>query len=223
MELKDWNEKLKFLKSIILKQNEFSQAMKLCLELHAMVHSSSMSHIDKKTFEDELWEGLDEETIRTTVNSKDRTIAYGIWHSTRIEDITMNLLVNDSEQVIDKGDFIKNMNSTIYDTGNELSAVEILEFSKQVNIEELKRYRVEVGRRTEEIIKNFTPEDMKRKIPKERLQKVIDKKAVSLDDSAIWLIDFWGRKNVSGLLLMPALRHHVVHINESIAAKKRGK
>ncbi|WP_238886603.1 DinB family protein [Clostridium sp. YIM B02551] len=223
MELKNWNEKLKLLKSIILKQNEFSEAMKLCLELHAMVHASSMSHMNEKTFEDELWEGLNEEIIRTAINSKGRTIAYGIWHSTRIEDITMNLLVDDCEQVIDRGDFIKNINSTIYDTGNELTAEEILEFSKHINIEELKRYRIEVGRRTEEIIKKLTTTDMKRKIPKERLQRVIDKKAVSEDESAVWLIDFWGRKNVSGLILMPALRHHIVHINESIAAKKRGK
>ncbi|MDD7794086.1 DinB family protein [Clostridium sp. 'White wine YQ'] len=223
MELKDWNEKLKFLKSIILKPEEFNEAMNLCLDLHAMVHESSMSHIDEKTFEDELWEGLDEETIRRAVNSKGRTIAYGIWHSTRIEDITMNLLVSDSEQVIDMGDFIKNINSIIYDTGNELAAEEILEFSKQINIEELKRYRIEVGRRTREIIKKLTTTDMKRKIPKERLQRVRDKKAVSEAESAIWLIDFWGRKNVSGLILMPALRHHIVHINESIAAKKRGK
>ncbi|MBL4931165.1 DinB family protein [Clostridium paridis] len=222
MELKNWNEKLKLLKSIILKQDEFSEAIKLCLELHATVHASSMSHMNEKTFEDELWEGLNEEIIRTAINSKGRTIAYGIWHSTRIEDITMNLLVDDSEQVIDRGDFIKNINATIYDTGNELTEEEILEFSKQINIEELKRYRIEVGRRTEEIIKKLTTTDMKRKIPKERLQRVIDKKAVSEDESAVWLIDFWGRKNVSGLILMPALRHHIVHINESIAAKKRG-
>jgi hypothetical protein len=40
------------------------EALKLCLELHAMVHSSEMSLTKAATFEDELWEGLDEKTFR---------------------------------------------------------------------------------------------------------------------------------------------------------------
>ncbi|WP_242878618.1 hypothetical protein [Clostridium beijerinckii] len=49
----------------------------------------------------------------------------------------------------------------------------------------------------------------------------MEEEAVSRDESAIWLIDFWGRKDVSGILLMPVTRHHVVHINESLKAKKK--
>ena len=76
MELKSWNEELKHLREIIFKEDNIEESKKLCLSLHSMVHSSVMSGVDKKTFEDELWEGLDEDTIRTAVNSKGRTIAY---------------------------------------------------------------------------------------------------------------------------------------------------
>lgn len=222
MELKSWNEKLKNFKSIILKSDKFQEAVELFLELHAMVHCSEMSNINSVTFEDELWEGLDELTIRSAVNEKGRTIAYGLWHSARIEDITMNVLVNNSKQIIYTENWIEKINSTIISTGNELSAEEILEFSKNINIEQLKNYRIAVGRKTEEIIKNLEPQDMKRKVKKEDLERIIDERSVSKDESAVWLIDFWGRKNVAGLLLMPAARHHVVHINESLSAKKRG-
>jgi len=54
---------------------------------------------------------------------------------------------------------------------------------------------------------------MKRRVKKHDLQRILEEETASKDEAAIWLIDFWGRKNVSGLLLMPSTRHHVIHIN----------
>lgn len=223
MDIKFWNKDIKQLREIILKQDKIEESVRLCLELHLMVHSSNMSGIDKKTFEDALWEGLDENTFRTSTNEKGRTIAYGIWHSTRIEDITMNILVAGSEQVFNIGDWKEKINSKIVDTGNAMTEEDIMEFSKNINMEELKKYRVAVGRRTREIIKNLKPSDMKRKIEKDRLNRVLKEGAVLDVEGANWLIDFWGRKNVAGIILMPATRHHVVHINESLSAKKKNR
>jgi len=39
--------------------------------------------------------------------------------------------------------------------------------------------------------------------------------------SANWLLDFWGNKTVEGILMMPAARHQVVHLNESFKAKRK--
>jgi hypothetical protein len=55
------------------------------------------------------------------------------------------------------------------------------------------------------------------------LKRIIDEGAVLDVEASNWLIDFWGRKNVAGILLMPATRHHVVHLNESFSAKKKSK
>lgn len=222
MDLKSWNSKLKQLKEIILKLDKIEESKRLILYLHSMVHSSIMSGISIKTFEDELYEGLDENTFKTAQNEKGRTVAYGIWHSSRIEDITMNLLVAGEKQVFDHI-WQKKINSKIKDTGNSLSDDEILEFSKYINIEELKNYRIAVGRRTRDIIKDLSIEDMKRKFEKENLQRILDEGAVLNVEASNWLIDFWGRKTVSGIILMPVTRHHVVHINESVRAKKKGR
>lgn len=223
MDLKAWNNEIKQLREIILKADRIEESKILALNLHAMVHSSVMSGINEKTFEDELWEGLEENIFRTSTNEKGRTIAYGIWHSTRIEDITMNLLVADKEQVFTSGNWQERIKSKIKDTGNAMNKDEILEFSRDINIEELKNYRIEVGRRTRGIIKNLSSEDMKRKFDKDRLKRILDEGAVLDVEDSNWLIDFWGRKNVSGIILMPITRHHVVHINECLSAKKRGK
>ena len=223
MDLKPWNNDIKQLREIILKPDRIEESKRLSLSLHSMVHSSIMSGIDKTTFEDELWEGLDENTFRTSKNEKGRTIAYGIWHSTRIEDITMNLLVAGDVQVFSRENWQEKINSKIIDTGNAMSEDEIIEFSKDINMQELKNYRIEVGRRTRDLIKNLSMEDMKRKFDKCKLQRILDEGEVLDVEASNWLIDFWRRKNVSGIILMPATRHQVIHINESLNAKKKSK
>lgn len=223
MDLKSWNDDIKELRNIILKPDKIQESKSLALSLHSMVHLSIMSGVDKKTFEDELWEGLDENTFRTSQNQKGRTIAYGIWHCTRIEDITMNLLVAGDKQIFNRENWKEKINSNITDTGNAMSEDDIMEFSKNINMEELKNYRIEVGRRTRDIVKNLSTQDMKRKFDKHRLQRILDERAVLNVKASNWLIDFWGRKNVAGVILMPMTRHQVIHINESLSAKKKSK
>ncbi len=223
MDLKSWNDDIKELRKIILKPDKIQESKSLALSLHSMVHLSIMSGVDKKTFEDELWEGLDENTFRTSQNQKGRTIAYGIWHCTRIEDITMNLLVAGDKQIFNRGKWQEKINSNITDTGNAMSEDDIMEFSKNINMEELKNYRIEVGRRTRDIVENLSTQDMKRNFDKHRLQRILDERAVLDVKASNWLIDFWGRKNVAGIILMPMTRHQVIHINESLSAKKKSK
>lgn len=62
---------------------------------------------------------------------------------------------------------------------------------------------------------------MKRTFEKYQLQRIINEGAVLDVEASNWLIDFWGKKNVSGILLMPGTRHHMVHLNESFRAKKK--
>ncbi len=223
MDLKSWNDDIKELRKIILKPDKIQESKSLALSLHSMVHLSIMSGVDKKTFEDELWEGLDENTFRTSQNQKGRTIAYGIWHCTRIEDITMNLLVAGDKQIFNRENWQEKINSNITDTGNAMTEDDIMEFSKNINMEELKNYRIEVGRRTRDIVENLSTQDMKRNFDKHRLQRILDERAVLDVKASNWLIDFWGRKNVAGIILMPMTRHQVIHINESLSAKKKSK
>lgn len=216
-----WEAQQKLLRSILLKPEKFDEAIKLCLNQHAMVHSSEMSQINVMTFEDELWEGLGETVFRTMPTVKDETIAWSLWHLTRIEDITMNILVADEKQVINTDDWQEKMNIKVCDTGNSMTDEEIIDLSSKINMQELRKYRIAVGRKSRDVIRSFQPADLKRKVEPVRLQRVLDERAVLKVDSAQWLIDFWGRKNVAGIILMPLTRHQKVHINESMRLKKK--
>ena len=219
---KEWGEQQQLFKNIVLKPEKFGEAIKLCLELHAMVHSSEMSLMKKVTFEDELWGRLDEKTFRSMPSSKDATIAWNLWHITRIEDITMNLLVESQIQVINTEKWLEKMNARVMDTGNSMTDEEIIDLSSRIDMQELRNYRIAVGRKTCEIISGFEPSDLKRKINNpQNLQRIFDEGAVLEHKDSKWLVDFLGRKNVAGILLMPITRHQMVHINDSIRLKKK--
>lgn len=214
-----WNSKLQRLRSIITNDTSLDEAKNLILKLHAMVYSSEMSGINQGTFEDEIWEKLNEDTARKAINKKGRTVLYGLWHSTHIEDITMNLLVAGKDQLFEKDNWFARIGSPIRHTGNSLTNEEILKMSSIINIDELKAYRIAVGRNSEEIIRNLNSGRIKQKVYIENLQRILDEGAVDNVESANWLINFWGKKNVAGIILMPCLRHQLVHLNESLTVK----
>lgn len=223
MDKQTWGSKLKELRSIIRKELFIDEAKTLALQLHEMVYTSEMSGTNQRTFEDELWEDLSEETARKAVNTKGRTVVYGIWHATRIEDITMNLLVAADDQIFEKENWAARINASVKHTGNSLDKKEILRFSERIDINELRVYRMAVARQSENIIRRLKPEDMKRDVHQANLQRILNEQAVDDVPSANWLIDFWDKKDVAGIILMPCLRHRLVHLNESMEAKRRKK
>jgi hypothetical protein len=169
---------------------------------------------------DELWEGLEDKAFRTMPTSKDDTIAWNIWHITRIEDLTANFLIVGQEQVLDLS-WLERLNTKVTDTGNSMTDEEIIAFSKDVSKEGLYEYRKAVGRRTKEILEGLIPEELKCKVPKEGIVRIAEVGGVAQHPEAIWLLDFWGKKTVAGILQMPITRHQIVHLNASGKLKQR--
>ncbi len=216
-----WGSQQNLLREMLSKTDQFDAAIQLCLEQHAMVHASEMSQIDAVTFEDELWEGLEEAAFRARPGVKDSTVAWNLWHVTRIEDITVNILIADEAQVMNRDQWLQKLNVTVCDTGNAMTEEEIADLSSVIDMQELYKYRVAVGRKTREVVQKLQPADLKRKVAPEGLQRILAEGAVLDVEGANWLIDFWGRKNVAGILLMPVTRHLMVHMNEAMRIKTR--
>ncbi|MBT4311329.1 MAG: DinB family protein, partial [Anaerolineae bacterium] len=148
---------------------------------------------------------------------QERSIVWCIWHIARIEDVTMNLLVANTEQILEEGQWLAKMNANIQHTANAMSVDEISEFSAVINISALREYRIAVGRRTREMVKGLKSEELKEKVKSERIQQVEEKEAVLKQADGI--IEYWSKRNIAGLLLMPATRHNLVHLNEASRLK----
>ncbi len=124
----------------------------------------------------------------------------------------MNILVNGEKQIFNE-DWQTRMNSPIRDTGNALSDNQIIQLSKSLRIQELLEYRNKVGRKSREIIRTLSPDDIRRKIPAQRISRILEEGGTTNHEDSIWLLDFWDKKDIAGILLMPPTRHVMLHLN----------
>lgn len=199
--------------------NDHDKAIQLFLSQHAMLHSAKMTPTETWSFEDEVLNDMLEEQIRRIPQGIEHSVAWLIWHIARCEDITMNLLVAGSLQILHRDHWLDQMKITICDTGNAMDEAGVAKLSNAIDIEALRAYRLAVGRRTQEIVKQLQPSQLKHKVEPSRLQQVMDEGAVV--EAARGIVDYWGKRNIAGLLLMPATRHNLIHLNEALQLKHR--
>jgi len=188
------------------------------LALHSQLHSSAVSSTTAWSYEDHLLDGLRDEQLRLVPTGQEHSLIWILWHLTRVEDVTMNLLIAGQEQVFEREGWLAKTNSPFRHTGNGSGLAMVESLSASVDIHALRAYRVAVGKVTREIVQGLTRGDFKRKVASEHLQRVMDEGAVLPAGQDV--VDYWGRRDVAGLLLMPPTRHTIVHWNEAQRLKR---
>lgn len=216
---KAWNKQQTEFKDILLAFDQHDKAISLFLRQHARHHSAAMADTEPWSFEDEIMDAISDQTARLVPINEEHSIAWLLWHIARIEDVTMNLLVAGQSQILHRENWLARMKISIVNTGNGMETEEVVHLSETIDIESLRAYRLSVGRQTRKIVQALDPDDLKEMVNQSRLRRVKAEGAV-LENSTD-LIDYWGRKNIAGLLLMPPTRHCFVHLNEAARVKKR--
>ncbi len=207
------------LKNSLLKEQDHQKAIDLFLSHHASLHSAEVAKSEIGSYFDGIVEDLTEKQLRKSINKDAHSIVWLIWHLARIEDVTMNFLVAGEGHVLDQKNWFKKLDLKFRHTGNLMSESEIIELSNTVNVKALFQYRNAVARRTREIAQSLTGEDLKKKVDPANIQKIREAGAVLPE--AEDLLSYWGRKNFTGLLLMPATRHIIVHLNEAFRIRQK--
>lgn len=207
------------LRRIMMSFEQHEKAMECFMRQHAMLHSEDMADSQHWSYPDELLNGMSEEQIRRIPRNCEHSVAWCIWHIARIEDVAMNMLVAGSPQVLRRENWPKRMKATVQHTGNAMDVAGVAELSAALDIEALRAYRVAVGRRTREIVQPLDVEALKQKVDPVRLQQVMDEGAVLT--AAKGIVEYWSKRNIAGLLLMPSTRHILVHLNEALKLKER--
>jgi len=215
---KQWNDRHKKLNRALDSGNR-DKAIELFLNQHAMVHSAKMAKSDLWLFEDEILSGMTDAQIREIPNNGEHSIAWILFHVARIEDITMNMLVAGTEQLFTRDSWAKKLKVDIVHSANKMEDAAVTKLSSDIDVTALKAYRVAVGRRTREIAKKLQAEDFKKKVEPGRIQKVMSEGAVT--EEAIEIVNYWSKRTIAGLLLMPPTRHNFLHMNEALWIKQR--
>lgn len=207
-----WNERHKKLRRALLAGDK-KTVLDTFLVQHAMVHSAKMSGSKIFSFEDEILNGLPDEQFRKIAPRSNHSIAWIIWHISRIEDVVMNLLIAGTSQVLLDNDWHERIGGEVMHTGNGISAKEVRDLSEKVDPRYLSMYRISVGRETRKIVKRLKSADYKRIVDPSRVRRIRDERAMLPQTTSI--VDYWASRTIGELLLMPPLRHCFLHLNEA--------
>jgi hypothetical protein len=94
-----------------------------------------------------------------------------------------------------------------------MSDADVRALSTAIDIPALLAYRLAVGQRTREVGQQTNMEVLKQSVEAERIARVKSEGAVV--ETAHDVADYWGRHIKANLLLMPATRHSMTHLNEA--------
>ena len=213
---KDWSELNKTMQAQLKKKDTFDDGIATLLELRKLLWNTISSY--KKELKREDFDSI---PFINADGYHSKTIAYSLWHIFRIEDIVAHTLIKGDEQVFFAKGYQEKTCSPIITTGNELVKKEISDFSGKLDLDALYSYISDVKKSTDKILKGLSFEDTKKKISDERRKELEMLGVVSEDESAIWLIDYWCKKDVRGLIQMPFSRHWIMHTEACLRIKSK--
>jgi hypothetical protein len=111
---KDWNQRHAAIRRILMKEKDYRKALPLLLKHHAAVHSSKLGA--RWSFQDEVLGALTEDQMRIAPKGGQSAV-WKLWHATRVEDVTMNVLLAGSKQVLTSGGWLKKLGVKVTDVG----------------------------------------------------------------------------------------------------------
>jgi hypothetical protein len=207
--------------------DDLEKIKKTALDFHALVHPAEVSGTKEKTIADCVFDYMAAGHQNDIVPRQDYDVdlkyagtnavplCWHFWHTYRIEDLVSNILMANGKQIFND-EWKEKIGASITDTGNALEFDEAVSFGKSINVPNLRRYMIAVGKNTREIIKGLTLEQIKTKVPEEWVMRILEEGGVTVDFRSVWLLVFWGRLTVGGMLSIPITDHHMMHLTPCV-------
>jgi hypothetical protein len=214
-----WNTRQKELRTSLSFTGDFQKAISLFLDQHAMVHSAKGLRSELWSFEDDVLGGLSDNELRFIPAGEEHSIAWVLWHLTRVEDVTMNILVAGKDQLFLTENWYLRTKYNNLTTGNDLDTNGIIDLSNKIDLQALQDYRLAVASSTRRHVLDLLPTDMSRRVLPDRLEKL--REEATIVESTRFLLDYWGNLTIAGILLMPPTRHTFIHLNEAAKIRRR--
>ncbi len=183
----------------------------LFLTQHARTHAAKVGRPDLST-QDLVLRDVTDEQMRLRPQSGFNSLAWLLWHMTRAEDVGMNVVIAERPQVLDEGAWLPHMNILRRDVGTGMTEPEVDELNERINLDALLAYRVAVGLRTREIIRDLQPEVLDEVIDAALVQRARDERAFG--PNAEWVPERWEGKIKAFTLSWTVLGHSLFTLGE---------
>jgi len=162
-----------------------------------------------------VWEDVPDDLMRKRPEPRLNSIAWNIWHLTRVEDSAMNRFVTNQAQVLDAGDLMKAMNLPIRHNGFGMSFQEVDELNQQINIAGLHAYSNAVQSRTQEIIQGLDTDNLDDVLEVNYLRVVLFDEGLAVPNSeGEGLLENYTGWSKGMFLMNLGLTHSFHHIGE---------
>jgi len=119
------------------------------------------------------WQAVPDALMRQRPHSRVNSIAWNLWHLTRVEDAALNRFVVDRTQVFDDGDWAQRMNVPWRHNGSEMTFAEVDELNQRIDLPALHAYSNAVQARTREIIGQLDLDQLDGVMEAERLRIIL--------------------------------------------------
>ena len=201
-------------------------ARTLFLADHARIHAATVSADDEPaivalagfSYEDATLHKLTDADLVACPDGGGNSIAWLLWHMTRLEDVVVNTLLRGTSEVLDRDGWVARLGIEARDVGTSNSDDEVSGFSGRVNVTSLRGYRAAVGResrawaRTADFDALADPPD---------IEALLAAAPPALHARAQWLKKFWSGKPGLALLSFGVVGHAFLHFGEAQTVRKR--
>jgi hypothetical protein len=172
---------------------------------------------DSSFYEDRVLNELSEHHLRERPQGLN-SIAFLLWHIARTEDAAANVVIAGQSQVFDEGKWASHLRVARRDIGFGSTTEQVDEISKDVDVGNLRAYRLAVGRRTRAMVQTLAVADWERVIGPERVDQAIREGALLPEWT--WPREKWATQRVARLLSWPCLGHSTMHLGQAMWVRK---
>lgn len=161
----------------------------------------------------DIWTMVTDDLLRQRPHPRVNSIAWNLWHLTRVEDAGLNRFVTDRPQVLDEGSWMEQMNIPWRHHGGEMTFAEVDELNQRINLAALQAYSAAVQVRTREIVTQASWGNLDATMEADRLHMILFDEGLAHSHAAVFLENYLGW--TKGKCLMNfGLTHPYQHVGE---------
>lgn len=161
----------------------------------------------------DLWERVPDDLMRQRPHPRVNSIAWNLWHLTRVEDAGLNRFVVDRTQVWDEGSWMERMNIPWRHHGGEMTFAEVDELNQRIDLAALHDYSTAVQARTRAIVTHIGSVNLDAVMEADQLRVILVDEGLAHSHAAGFLANYLGW--TKGKCLMNfGLTHPYQHVGE---------
>ena len=161
----------------------------------------------------EVWKSVPADLMRQRPHPRVNSIAWNLWHLTRVEDAGLNRFVVDRAQVLDDGQWLPRLNIPWRHQGTEMTFTEVDDLNQRIDTQALHDYSHAVHARTLDIVNQLDPDDLDGVMEVERLRVILLDEGLA-HSRAAGLVENYAGWTKARCLMSFGLTHPFQHVGE---------